>query len=110
VVLFACERILAMGASTASVDLLHGDRKKAADAHTMASSIWYIFGPPLAKIPGHAPYRATNVIWLQLFCAVPVADSATQQQNSFWRSHSRGPHTVKEDHGETRKFNIYKKK
>jgi hypothetical protein len=38
-VLFACELIPAMGAPTASEDLLHKTGEKAADAHTTASSI-----------------------------------------------------------------------
>jgi hypothetical protein len=39
VMIFASELIPAMGAPTASVDLLHEAREKAVDAHTMASSI-----------------------------------------------------------------------
>jgi hypothetical protein len=46
----------------ASVDLVTETHEKAADAHTTASSIWYIFRLPLAKIPGCTLYRATNVI------------------------------------------------
>jgi hypothetical protein len=72
-VLFAFELIPAMGAPTASVDLLHKAREQAADAHTPANSIWYIF-----IIPRRTPFTATNAIPLQLFHVVPVEDSATQ--------------------------------
>jgi hypothetical protein len=67
VVKFSCELIPAMGAPLASVDLLHGTHEKAADAHTMASSIWDILN-----------YFASSP-WQILTCrAILVADSAKE--------------------------------
>jgi hypothetical protein len=104
VVLFASERIPAIGAPAAFVDLPHQTHEKAADTHTTASRIWYIFRLPLTKIPERTTYRATNAILLQLFRVIPMAYSAPHNyENSRGRSHSRDPITGKEDHGETKK-------
>jgi hypothetical protein len=51
-VLFACERIPAMGAPAATADLLHETREKAGCAHTTASSIGTFLDPNWQKSLG----------------------------------------------------------
>jgi hypothetical protein len=90
--IFACEPIPAMGAPAASIDLLpllpncfdelfgqkfghlakvllHESCEKAADAYTMASSIWDILNY-FASSPWQIPLRS----------AIPVEDSAVELQ------------------------------
>jgi hypothetical protein len=81
VVLFACERIPAMAAPAASVDLLNKTREKAADAHTTVSSIWYIFNY-IVLLPGQIPLRRIE----------PMTDFATQRCRYRSTHRQRGPH------------------
>jgi hypothetical protein len=95
-VLFACEQIPAMGAPSASVDLLYETHEIAAVAQTIASSIWSIFAWSPWRIPPCS--------------AVPMADLPRSYENNCGCSHSRDLLTGKEDHGKAQIFNIYERK
>jgi hypothetical protein len=95
--LFTCAQIPAMGAPAASLDLQHKTHEKAADTHTTASSIWYIFNYFALSPRQILPRSVVRVV------AIPPHS----YKNSCGRSHSRVSLTGKEDHGETRIFKIY---